>query len=128
MCPTLENMGDHGVGCGSRASRTRLLSDNAGVESSEPCRTSRTDRRVVALPHPLWEGTTKAYAPQISRWCRLPLVICPSLQPDFESAELVEIERNVPALSPKLAMPTHGVRACWYSIAQNTCKTHLMDI
>ena len=61
-------------------SPTRLLDQScAGVESSEPCRTSSTHRRIVALPHPRWKGTTKRYAPLISRWCQPPLVIPPGL-------------------------------------------------
>ncbi len=60
----------------------RLLSQSsAWGESSEPCRTSSTDRRVVALPHPRWQGTTERFAPLISRWCRPPVVTLPNPQP-----------------------------------------------
>ncbi len=60
----------------------RLLSQSsAWGESSEPCRTSSTDRRVVALPHPRWQGTTERFAPLISRWCQPPVVTLPNPQP-----------------------------------------------
>jgi hypothetical protein len=83
----------------SSLSPLRLLTEScAGVESSEPCRTSSTDRRVVALPHRRWEGTTEPYAPPIWRRCRLPLAILPvcALIPD--GTEIVTIERHVPAV------------------------------
>ncbi len=58
-----------------------LSQSSAWGESSEPCRTSSTDRRVVALPHPRWQGTTERFAPLISRWCQPPVVTLPNPQP-----------------------------------------------
>src|SRR5436190_14424326 len=76
---------DFSQSAASSLSPPRLLIEScAGVESSEPCRTSSTDRRVVALPHPRWEGTIEPYAPPIWRWCRLPLAILPGLRPDSQ--------------------------------------------
>src|SRR5436190_11828272 len=74
---------DFSQSAASSLSPTRLLTEScAGVESSEPCRTSSTDRRVVALPQARWDGTTQPYAPPIGRWCRLPLAILSGLHPD----------------------------------------------
>ena len=86
-------------------SPTRLLDQScAGVESSEPCRTSSTHRRIVALPHPRWKGTTKRYAPLISRWCQPLLVISPGLHSGSQSAEIVQIERNMRTSWSKLVL------------------------
>src|SRR3954471_14663396 len=74
---------DFSQSAASSLSPTRLLTEScAGVESSGPCRTSSTDRRVVALPQARWDGTTQSYAPPLWRWCRLPLAILPGLRPD----------------------------------------------
>src|SRR5262249_14956852 len=67
----------------SSLSPPRLLTESsAGVESSEPCRTESTDRRVVALPHPRGDGTTQPPAPPLWHRRRLPLAILPGLHPD----------------------------------------------
>ena len=67
-------------------------------DSSEPCRTESTDRRVVALTPPRGQGTTEPYAPLLWRWCRQPRVIRPSPRLISDGAEIGKIERNVPAL------------------------------
>src|SRR5262249_667303 len=59
------------------ALRGYFVSPAPGVESSEPCRTKSTDRRVVALPRDQRRGTTDRSAPLMPGWCETPLEIRP---------------------------------------------------
>jgi hypothetical protein len=87
----------------------RLITVLRRGESSEPCRTKSTNRRIVALPHTRGDGTTEPYAPPLRRWCRLPLVIRPGLYPRSNGTEIVKFEPKGPVLWPELRAANAGI-------------------